>query len=128
MKKIEKHPGGRPTKYSEKACELVLRVAEEMNLQNFLRFCSIYHLAVLLHVHIDTIYEWQRQHPEFSEAIKRWETKRNALAHEFRGWSDARWIFCMKNWTGMTDRQSIEMPQEFTIKIQRIITDRKPEE
>lgn len=121
MKK-KKNRGGRPTKYNaEKACQLVLRVAEEMSLQNFLRFCSVYHLAVLLGVHIDTIYEWQKQHPEFSEAIKRWETKRNALAHEFRGWSDARWIFCMKNWTGMTDRQDLyhsgKIDNELTIKV-----------
>ena len=128
MKKA-KHPGGRPTKFSpEKACDVVLKITEEINAQNFPRYCSVYHLAVALGVHIDTIYEWQKQHPEFSEAIKKWETKRNAVAFEFRGWSDARWIFCMKNWTGMTDRQSIDMPQEFTIKIKRIITDQKPEE
>jgi len=31
----------------------------------------------------------------FRRHKKRWETKRNATAFEFRGWSDARWIFCM---------------------------------
>jgi hypothetical protein len=129
MKKKNKNKGGRPTKFrSEKACRIVLQIAEELNVQNFERYCSIFHIAVILGVHVDTLYEWQKQHAEFSEAIKRWETKRNAVAHEFKRWSDARWIFCMKNWTGMSDKQSIDMPQEFTIKIQRIITDRKPEE
>jgi len=129
MKKKKKNKGGRPSKYMPgRACRLVLRIAEIMTPQNFAHYCSVYHLAVLLGVHIDTIYEWQKQHPEFSDAIKRWETKRNATAFEFRGWSDARWIFCMKNWTGMTDKHDIDMPREFTIKVKRIITDQKLEE
>lgn len=124
----EKNRGGRPTKYEQKACRLVLKIAEMITPQNFAQYCSVYHLAVLLGVHVDSVYEWQKRHPEFSDAIKRWEAKRNATAFEFRGWSDARWIFCMKNWTGMTDRHDIDMPRDFTIKIQRIITDQKPGE
>jgi len=108
MKK-KKRGRGRPTDYvDKKTCAVLAEFTEEMNIQNFKQHCSIYHVALLFRKNIDTIYEWQKQHAEFSEAIKNWETKRNALAFEVSAWSDARWIFCMKNWTEMTDKQSVE--------------------
>jgi len=129
MKKKNKNKGGRPTKFrSEKACRTVLQIAEKLTVQNFERYCSIFHIAVILGVHVDTLYEWQKQHAEFSEAIKRWETKRNAVAHEFKRWSDARWIFCMKNWTGMSDKHDVEATGDIKITIQRIVTEVKPAE
>ena len=119
MKKKKKTNRGRPTKYIPgKSCRMVLKIAELMTSQNFVHFCSIYHIAHLLNVHVDTLYEWQKQHPEFSEAIKRWETKRTALAFEFKGWSDARWIFCMKNWSGMTDRHDISLQKNIRLKFE----------
>ena len=74
---------------------------------DFWKHCSVHHIACLLDVHRDTIYEWQRSHPEFSDAIKRWEEKRNALFLELK-LKNGAWIFLAKNWLEMTDRQEIE--------------------
>jgi len=113
MKKV-----GRPSDYpGAKACALLEKVTNEMTPQNFKQHCSIYHIALLFGKHVDTIYEWRKKHEEFSEAIKKWETKRNALAFEISGWSDARWIFCMKNWTGMSDKQELEHSGEVSLPV-----------
>lgn len=105
----KKHPGGRPTDYrGEKTCAAVLAFAKGMTPQNFPQRCSKPHLAVLLDVDEDTIRNWEKLHPEFFGAIKKWQARRDSVAHEFKGWGDGRWIFCMKNWTGMTDKQSVE--------------------
>lgn len=108
MKK-RKRPVGRPTDYAgKKTCAMVLAFAEGMTAENFAKRCTIPHVALLLKVNTDTILEWRKEHYEFSVAVKNWQTKRDATAFEVRAWSDARWIFCMKNWTGMRDKQEIE--------------------
>lgn len=106
---MSKHPGGRPPKYEgAKTCQAVCAFSDEMTPQNFHQRCSLPHVALLLKVNKDTINEWRKAYPEFSVSIKSWETKRDALAFEVRGWSDARWIFCMKNWTEMKDRHELD--------------------
>lgn len=99
---------GRPTAYREQeTCRAVLAFADSMTAENFPRRCSKAHIAVLLGIDEDTVRNWEAAHPEFFGAIKKWQAKRDAVAFEFRLWGDGRWIFCMKNWTGMTDRQEV---------------------
>jgi hypothetical protein len=105
---MKKHNGGRPTKYEgAKTCAKVLLFAESMSPENFPERCSKASVAVYLGVDEDTILNWEKAHSEFFGAIKTWKTKRDATAFKFRLWGDGRWIFCMKNWTGMTDRQEV---------------------
>jgi transposase len=57
-----KHPGGRPTSYRPEFCRgIVALMAEGRSLEG---------CAALLGVHPDSLYEWQKVHPEFSEAVR----------------------------------------------------------
>ena len=104
--------GGRPTKYEgEKTYQAVYAIIEKMEAKDFFSFCGVEQIAEALGVHRDTIYEWRNKHDEFSDAIKKWETKRNALFYKLAispQVKDAKWIFLAKNWLGMTDKQELE--------------------
>lgn len=56
------HPGGRPSKYQTAFNKQVYRLA--------LLGASMEEIAAFFEVHIDTLYEWQKVYPKFSEAIK----------------------------------------------------------
>ena len=57
-----KHPSGRPTKFRPEVCERVVELMAEGR--------SLDGCAALLGVHPDSLYEWQRVHPEFSGAVR----------------------------------------------------------
>ncbi len=115
---MSKRKVGRPTEYAgDKSCAAVCAFADEMSVQNFNSHCSVAHLGWLLGVDEDTVRNWTKKHEEFFGAVKRWETRRNALLFEVRGMTDARWIFCAKNWAGMRDKQEIEQTTTTTIKV-----------
>ena len=57
-----KRPGGRPTKFRPDLCQRVVELMAEGR--------SLDGCAALLGVHPDSLYEWQRVHPEFSEAVR----------------------------------------------------------
>ena len=69
-----RHPGGRPSKYDLRFCDMVV---EDMG-----KGYSLTAFAGLIGVNRDTIAEWTKVHPEFSEAVSRgkalrcrdWET------------------------------------------------------
>ena len=70
-------------------------------------------------VHRDTLYEWIKQHPEFSDAkkvgsekcYKVWEAiGLEASKGRLNGASAAIWIFNMKNRFGWKDKQEISGP------------------
>ena len=54
---------GRPTKYNEELCDEVISLGK----QGF----SVTQIAYELDIHKDTLYEWKKKHPEFSDAIKK---------------------------------------------------------
>jgi hypothetical protein len=57
-----KHSGGRPTSYRPEFCgRIVALMAEGRSLEG---------CAALLGVHPDSLYEWQKVRPEFSEAVR----------------------------------------------------------
>ena len=93
----------------------------------FWRHCSVYHIACLLNVSRETIYAWRNKYPEFSDTNKKWESKRNALFLELKNKNSA-WIFLAKNWLGMKDNQIQEHSGGITLKIEKIITDERPDE
>jgi hypothetical protein len=101
-------------KYSDETISKLEVFTREMSADpdNFWKHSSVHHIAVLLNVHRATIYKWQKEYPEFSDTIKRWEEKRNALFLELRR-KDGAWIFLAKNWLGMIDEQKIEHSGEF---------------
>lgn len=56
-------PGGRPTKYEPSMCERVIAVGA-------LGY-SRAEIAAELEINRDTLYRWQHEHPEFSDALQR---------------------------------------------------------
>lgn len=64
-----KKPVGRPSKYKKEYCSIPPRLAKQGKF--------IVHIAVAIGVHQDTLYEWAKVHPEFSEALR----KAKAIAH-----------------------------------------------
>jgi hypothetical protein len=84
-------------------------------------------IAFELDIHIDTFIEWQKQHPDFSEAVRKamqlaqgWWEKQGRLAtfHGGKDFNATSYIFNMKNrfkddWA---DRQVNE--QTGTVKVQ----------
>lgn len=54
---------GRPTDYSDDHCATVLRMGREG--------CSVVEMADEIGVHRDTLYEWEKVYPDFSDAFTR---------------------------------------------------------
>jgi hypothetical protein len=63
LKPEKRHPGGRPTKYPKDACERVLQYGRE-------GMCMA-EMASEFEVTRETLYEWARVHPEFSDTLSR---------------------------------------------------------
>ena len=69
-----KHAGGRPTKYESRFCEMVV--------EDMAKGYSLTAFAGLIGVNRDTLHQWAKEHPEFSDAVSRgkalrlrdWET------------------------------------------------------
>ena len=93
---MNKHPGGRPTKYDPKFCqEAIDYMAEGFSTKAF---------AGHIGVSLSTVYLWKEEHPEFSEALKAaqaagaqwWEDKLRQIASGGEGNATAA-IFGVKN-------------------------------
>lgn len=96
--KKKKHPGGRPTKYKPEFCDIVIAVGEEGG--------TLIEMAEACDVHRETIRDWAKVHPEFSDAIKRSEQKaqvwwvrlgKAATIGGVEGFNPTSYIFNMKN-------------------------------
>lgn len=56
-------PAGRPSKYKPEFCEmLVAHMGQGYSFESF---------GAIVDAHRDTLYEWEKQHPEFSDAKKK---------------------------------------------------------
>ena len=60
---MEKKPIGRPTKYDESFCEQVIDYGKQG--------LSLTQIAFELDIHKDTLYDWKKSKPEFSDALKK---------------------------------------------------------
>ena len=72
VKGKKKGPGGRPTKYRDEYCHLCETMCAEMGAIDKA-------LAKALKINVDTLHEWKKVHPEFSDALRRgrdvWDTE-----------------------------------------------------
>ena len=90
--------GGRPTSYDESYCEqLIEHCSEGLSFESF---------AGEIRVSRDTLYEWRKVHPEFSDAAKIakeccrnfWENKgRDGTIGDLEKFNSGSWQFIMKN-------------------------------
>lgn len=101
---------GRPSKYKPEYCEeLIKHAAEGLSYESF---------AGKLQVNIDTLYEWEKVHPAFSEAksaarkasLYFWE-KVGVLGTtgKLKGFNATSWVFTMKCRHGWREPQQIDV-------------------
>lgn len=128
---MDENGSGRPSKYDPKFCDLLIKHMEEgLSFESF---------AAVAEVNRDTLYQWEKAHPEFSDAAKRardaallfWEKLGidhiiNQTDYESDGsgvkssstksLNSPVWIFNMKNRFKWRDKQPDEN-DEINIKI-----------
>lgn len=102
--------GGQPTKYKPEYCELL---AEHLK-----SGLSMDCFGGVLHVSRDTIYEWLKVHPEFSDTKSRFEDAGRLLwekigfqgaTGKIKNFNVVAWIFIMKNRFKWRDKQPEEV-------------------
>ncbi len=109
MKK-PKNKGGRPSKYKPEYCAALIKHMG-VDLLSYETF------AAIVKVNVDTLYQWEGVHPEFSEAKKQaflenklgWEKiGMMGMAGKIAGFNATLWIFNMKNRHQWRDRIETE--------------------
>lgn len=151
---MAKHPGGRPSKYDPKYCQEIVEFCdipafktiqivttgkndyekvEEKEVANPPPFITAF--ARKIGVSMDTLNEWTRVHPEFSDAFKKAEQIRNEIiiTNGIKGlYNPAFAIFTMKNVTDWRDQSPAPtvIHNHFTNVLQQIraMDENKPQE
>ena len=100
------NPLGRPTKYRPEMCERVIELMKDG--------CSLVEVAADLGVDRDSLYEWRRVYPDFSDTIKRgvalsnsWWERNGRVNLENKDFSATLWYMNMKNRFGWKDKTEI---------------------
>lgn len=106
-------PGGRPSKYQPNYCEMLIEhMSTGLSYECF---------AGDLSVSKDTLYEWEKVHPEFSDAKrigiekcrKFWEKLGIAgAAGKIKNFSAAAYIFNMKNRFAWRDQVQLSVAED----------------
>ena len=99
---------GRPTKYKEEYCEML-----ENHMKSGLSFESF---GGVIGVCEDTLFEWKKQHQEFSDSYKKgrtasmlhWEEMGHDMVLAGQG-NATTWIFNMKNRFGWKDKSESDI-------------------
>ena len=100
-------PIGRPTKYKPEMCDQVIEIMKEG--------ASLVEVAAKIGVCEDTIHEWKKTNPAFSESIKKgvrlsaaWWEERGRTSLENKDFSYTGWYMNMKNRFGWKDKQETQ--------------------
>lgn len=119
-------PGGRPTKYDPKYCQEMLdyfdrNPTEKKNgKEEAVDFPSVAGFARRVGTAKSTIYEWARQHPEFSNVLTQCKAIQEEilLANALKGGYHAGFTqFLLKNTHGFEDKKQVEQSQEISVNI-----------
>lgn len=108
---MAKNKGGRPTKYKEEMCDIVIECGKQG--------MSRHEMALQLGIHYDTLVEWEKVKPEFSDALKiskaysqAWWEKlgRDGACGINPNVNSTMWIFNVKNRfsSDWKDKQEVE--------------------
>lgn len=99
---------GRPSKYKTEFCEqLIAHMGQGLSFESF---------AALIDVNLDTLYEWEHRHTDFSEAKKVARQKQrlafekigmNATLGKIPGFNATAFVWLSKNMLGWRDRQEV---------------------
>ena len=111
---------GRPTKYNPAFCDLVIKLMQKGHSKLF--------VAGKLGISRDTLYEWCRRYPEFSDTIKAGETMSYAywedlgmrgMMGKVKGFRPSLWIFTMKARFGWRDNAPAKRIDDELDKIEK---------
>jgi len=112
-------PAGRPTKYDKSMCEDIIPLMSEG--------ASKCEVAAKIGISEDTLYRWQREIPEFSEAIKKgeqlskaWWEEQGRINLKDKDFSPTLWYMNMKNRHGWRDKQEITGEDGGPIQFQKV--------
>lgn len=108
-------PFGRPTKYNPDFCDVV----REVMAKGYSKEAVAGHLQISK----DTLYAWEKEHKDFSDALKHgvelsrkfWEKiALDHITHTAKGkqLNSTVWIFNMKNRFGWSDKKEIELGEK----------------
>lgn len=111
--------GGRPTKYREKYCRMIIEyfdqpaiIVDEEGHEKANDIPLIEGFARSIKVCVDTLYEWEKVHPRFSEALKRARECQKDIWQQLsmKGLVNTAYsIFWGKNIFKWTDKQDIDL-------------------
>src|SRR5689334_3851749 len=115
---------GKPTLYKEEYCEKVIELLKEG--------ASIEEIGLELNCGYSTVYQWMKDHKEFSEAIKKgrefshaWWLKEGRKALRDKDFSYTGWCMNMKNRFGWTDKQEVKAELEVSETTNKLDDSRK---
>lgn len=75
------HPGGRPTEYTPEVIQKINEYLEEAIPQN-MKIPTVEGIALKLGISRDTLYEWAKVHPEFSDTLKELKMRQKEILQE----------------------------------------------
>lgn len=110
--------GGRPTKYDPKYCDMLI---DHMN-----SGLSYESFAGQLGVNRSTLYQWEKDYPEFSDSKSIGKEKLllffekmglMAMTGKIKNFNASTYIFSAKNKIGWTDKQEVEQTNDVKISI-----------
>ena len=102
-------PGGRPSSYRKKYCKVVIDLMAE----GYSKEACAGHIGVAK----STIYEWEKHHQEFSDALKLGVTKSvlfwegmgiHGTAGKLPGFNANSWFRNMQNRHGWSDKREVD--------------------
>jgi len=119
---------GRPSKYDSNYCEVVIKLMKKGH--------SKQAVAGRLGISRDTLYEWCRKYPEFSDTIKvgemmsyaYWEELgMKAMMGKVKGFRPSFWIFTMKARFGWRDNSPVKRFDDVLDKLEEEVTQKQPQ-
>jgi len=117
---------GRPTKYNQSFCDVVIRLMKKGHSKLF--------VAGKLGISRDTLYEWCRKYPEFSDTIKAGEMMSYAywedlgmrgMMGKVKGFRPSLWIFTMKARFGWRDNAPIKTSDDEMDRLERELAEKE---
>jgi len=107
---------GQPTKYRPEMCEKIVEIMSEG--------ASLLEASVDLGISEDSLYEYRKKYPEFSESVSRgvrlsesWWQKKGRKSLENKDFSATLWYMNMKNRFKWSDKQESKVEHSGTVEI-----------
>ena len=126
-KLIKKNPGGRPTKYNVGMLQSTLEYLENCKADER-SLPSVEGLALSLGINKDTVYEWDKRYPKFSDALKeikmaqKQRLQENGLTNRF---NPTMAIFLLKTNHGMIEKTQVDTNVSLDHQIRMVYTPEK---